>query len=172
MKKVGPNIRSQVNSLKTQALGIRKGGVSRCNAQGCKCCKMLNRSACTVVNNKKVKLARGNCKTYCICYLAVCDICNKPYTGRTVGPLHERINGHRHLYNDILKKVSNNSLHTLDINNDLVYICTRNMDVLTPRILIDISNLQSLKWYHQQISKLKSSSGCIASPELFSASGN
>ena len=119
VKKVGPSIRSQVNSLKVQALGTRKGGMSRCNAPGCKCCKMLNKSACISVNNKKVKLAKGNCKTYCICYLAVCIICEKPYTGRTVGPLHGRVNGHRHLFKVILKKAADNSLHTLDPNNDL-----------------------------------------------------
>ena len=119
VKKVGPSIRSQVNSLKTQALGTKKGGVEKCNAKGCKCCRMLNRSSCTLVNGKKVKLARGNCKTYCICYLAVCDVCDKPYTGRTVGPLHGRVNGHRHSYKDILKKVANGSLHTLDTDNDL-----------------------------------------------------
>ena len=74
VKKVGLSIRSQVNNLKVQALGTRKGGISRCNALGCKCCKMLNKSASIIVNNKMVKLAKGNCKTSC--YLSVCDIFN------------------------------------------------------------------------------------------------
>ena len=80
---------------------------------------MLLTSASTVVNRKKIRLAHGSCKTYNICYLGICNICNKPYTGRTVDPLRTRINGHRHSYREVLKKAADNNLQKLDTNNDL-----------------------------------------------------
>ena len=119
VKKVGPNIKCQVNNLKNQALGTKKGGAEKCKGRGCKCCGMLNLNSATVVNDKKVRLAKGTCKTYNICYLAVCDICNKPYTGRTVDHMHNRVSGHRHKYVEILKKYEEGTLQTLDTNNDL-----------------------------------------------------
>ena len=121
VKKVGPNIKSQVNNLKHQALGTKNGGVIKCNGRGCKCCRMLLSSPFTVVNNRKIRLAHGSCKTYNVCYLAVCGICDKPYTGRTVDPLHRRINGHRHLYKEVLKKSEDNNLQTLDTSNNDLY---------------------------------------------------
>ena len=86
VKNVGPNIKSQVNDLKHQALGTKNGGLEKCNGPGCKCCRMLLTSTSTVVNKKKIKLAHGSCKTYNICYLGLCNICDKPYTGRTIDP--------------------------------------------------------------------------------------
>ena len=115
VKKVAPNIKSQINTVKQQALGIMK----KCNGRGCKCCKMINLSPLTTVNNKKIRLASGSCKTYNIIYLAVCSLCQKPYTGRTVDPLHKRINGHRHLYKEVLKKSDAGTLDTVDTTNDL-----------------------------------------------------
>ena len=119
VKKVGPSIRSQVNTLKKQALGMCKSGVVKCNAPRCKCCKMLDQSSSTVINNKKIRLAKGNCKTFNTCYLGVCVICDRPYTGRTVQYLHKRVNGHREKYLDILKKAEENTLDSLDTSNDL-----------------------------------------------------
>ncbi len=119
VKKVGPSIRSKINNVKTQALGTKKGGVEKCHGRGCKCCRMLNRSSCTVVNKKKIKLAKGTCKTYNVTYLAVCDICHKPYTGRTVQPIHKRVDGHRHVYKEILKASLSNNLDSVDTSSDL-----------------------------------------------------
>jgi len=121
VKTVGPNIKSQVNDLKHRALGTRKGGVVKCNGPGCKCCRMLLPSASTFVNNKKIKLSHGSCKTYNICYLGLCNICDKPYIGRTVDPLHIRVNGHRHWYRDVVKKAALNKLNKLDISNNDLY---------------------------------------------------
>ena len=53
-----------------------------------------------------------------ICYLALCDICGKPYTGRTVEEMHLRINGHRSLYKDVLKRSEANTLEEIDSNTD------------------------------------------------------
>ena len=83
---------------------------------------MLNLNSSTVVNDKKVRLAKGTCKTYNICYLAVCDICNKPYTGRTVDPMHNRSSCHHHKLVEIsgtCGKYEEDTLQTLDTNNDL-----------------------------------------------------
>ena len=66
-----------------------------------------------------MKLTQGNCKSYNICYLANCCICGKPYTGRTVGPLHKRSTGHRNCYREILKRAENHTLEELDMDNDL-----------------------------------------------------
>ncbi len=91
----------------------------KCKGRGCKCCRMLNSAPFTVVNGKKIRLASGTCKTYNICYLAVCGICNKPYTGRTIDEMHNRVNGHRHTYREVLEKSEQNNIASLDTNNDL-----------------------------------------------------
>ncbi len=119
VKKVGPNIKCQVNNLKRQALGTEKGGVKKCKGHGCKCCKMLNSAPFTMVNGRKVRLASGTCKSSNICYLAVCELCNKPYTGRTVDEMHNRVNGHRHMFREVLKKSEENNIASVDTDNDL-----------------------------------------------------
>ena len=108
VKKVGSNIRSHVNGLKQQALGTKRGAASKCNGRGCKTCKMLIQVPKVIVGNKTIKLSKGSCKSYNICYLALCNICNKPYNGRTVDPLHQRINGHRSHYKEVLRKTAAN----------------------------------------------------------------
>ena len=59
VKKVGPSIRSQINSLKKQSLGIKKGSAIKCGARGCKTCQMLIEAPTTQVAGKKVKLTQG-----------------------------------------------------------------------------------------------------------------
>ncbi len=118
VKKVGPNIRSQVNTLKHQAIGTKKGSANRCNGPGCKACNMLIRSPFVMVRNKKVKLTNGSCKTRNVCYLALCEICRKPYTGRTIDQINNRISGHRHVYKEILKKAEENNLQDIDASDD------------------------------------------------------
>jgi len=119
VKKVGPSIRSHINSLKKQALGIKKGGAKKCGARGCKTCQMLIETPYTQVTDNKVELSQGTCKTYNICYLAKCKICDKSYTGRTVDPLHKRINGHRQHYREVLKEAEEkNTLEEIDTSKD------------------------------------------------------
>ena len=165
VKKVAPNIRSQVNALKHQALGTVKGGLKKCHGRGCKCCKMINLSPFQTVNNRKIRLASGTCKTFNIIYLAVCQICNKPYTGRTVDPLHKRINGHRHLYKEVLKKSETGSLDNLDTTNDMFTLglhlyqehgCRNplDFDVHLKFAILEVVNpsdieVKELKWMHQ-----------------------
>ena len=119
VKKVGPSIRSHINSLKKQALGIKKGGAEKCGSRRCKTCKMLIETPHTLVNGTKVKLSQGSCKTYNICYLAKCKICDKSCTRRTMDPLHKRINGHRQHYKEILNEADEkNTLEDIDTNKD------------------------------------------------------
>ena len=116
---MGPNIRSHVNGLKQQALGTTRGSAVKCNARGCKTCGMLIESSQVKVGKRKVKLAKGSCKSYNICYLAICQLCQKPYTGRTVDVMHGRVSGHRHCYTEILKKVAANEPTNFDTDSDL-----------------------------------------------------
>ena len=163
VKKVGPNIKCQINNLKRQALGTIKGGVGKCKGRGCKCCHMLNSATSVVVNGRKVRLAHGTCKTGNICYLAVCSICNKPYTGRTVDYMHNRVSGHRYKFFEILRNSGNLDtidsecdLYTLGLHLHLEHGCTDPKDfdryfrfsileVVSPSNI----NVKEFKWMHQ-----------------------
>ena len=56
-----------------------------------------------IVNDKSVKVAGGNCSSYNIIYLFLCDICNKPYTGRSVRPLSTRTGEHRRAFVHVIQ---------------------------------------------------------------------
>ena len=119
VKKVGPNLKTHTNTLKHQALGIKRGNATKCGIQGCKTCCMIMKDQFVIINNKKVRLSAGNCKTRNICYLGRCKICNKPYTGRTVNLMHKRVNGHRHSYKELIKSIASGTLDELDTTSDL-----------------------------------------------------
>ena len=119
VKKVGPNLKTYVNTLKQQALGTKRGSAKRCGGRGCKTCSILIKSPFVMMRNKKVHLSEGTCKTYNICYLARCRICDKFYTGRTVGPLHKRINGHRDSYTAVIRSIAEDNQLEIDSNSDL-----------------------------------------------------
>ena len=67
------------------------------------CCNLLMGVDSLRLNDKLVRCAPGNCKTYNIIYLVQCSLCEKAYTGRSVQHLHERINEHRSKYYEILE---------------------------------------------------------------------
>ena len=117
VKKVGPNLKSRLNQLKRQALGTKRGKASMCGGRGCKTCQMLMKTSIATVGGKKIKLMEGSCKTKNVIYLAQCQICEKPYTGRTVDEIHNRNSGHRHYFKEILKQI--NDLQEIDTNSDL-----------------------------------------------------
>ena len=119
VKKVAPNIRCHVNNLKQQALGTKKGVAEKCNARGCKTCQMLIQCSKIKVGKRVIKLSKGSCKSYNINYIGICQICKKPYTGRTTNPLYVRNSGHRHHYNEILKKIAKNEPVDFDTTSDL-----------------------------------------------------
>ena len=119
VKKVGPNLKSNLNQLKKQALGTKRGKASMCGGRGCKTCRLLMRNPTTTVGGKKIKLMEGTCKSRNIIYLAQCQICEKPYTGRTVQQLQKRTKGHRHCYRELLKKIDDDNLQDIDTDSDL-----------------------------------------------------
>ena len=90
-----------------------------CHGRGCKTCPMTMKKSEVIVANQKIKLLEGSCKTYNTCYLAQCSICDKSYTGRTVNPLHKRINGHRECYKEVLRQTSNTSKKEIDTDSGL-----------------------------------------------------
>lgn len=118
VKKVGPNIKSKVNTLKHQALGIKRGSATKCNGRGCKTCKMIMTTPFAMIRGKKVILSQGSCKTYNTCYLGQCTICKKPYVGRTVEEIHKRVCGHRRKYKEILKRAEERTLEEVDTSSD------------------------------------------------------
>ena len=104
---------------KISLLGTKRGKANRCGGRGCKTCEMLITDPVSTVGQKKIKLTEGTCRSNNICYLAQCSICEKSYTGRTVDPLQKRINGHRHCYKEILRKVEDGNLQDIDTQSDL-----------------------------------------------------
>ena len=59
------------------------------------CCKLIGTENADTVNGLPVSTAPGNCRTKNTIYLVTCKLCDKPYIGRTVQPLRERMSGHR-----------------------------------------------------------------------------
>ena len=59
------------------------------------CCKLIGSEKKDIVNGLSVPCAPGNCKTKNIIYLVTCKLCDKPYLGRTVQCLCDRMSGHR-----------------------------------------------------------------------------
>ena len=78
----------------------------------------IRRTKKVEVNDKKINLPHGTCKSSNICYLAKWSICKKSYTSRTIDPLHVRINGHRSIYKEVLKRSSENTLEELSTDKD------------------------------------------------------
>lgn len=107
VKKTAPSIGSKLSCLKSMSLGIRPEGVSKCSDTRCQCCKMFPKSPVNKLktNGCEVSLPSGNCKSKNVVYLASCKLCtDNSYIGRTVQPLHKRVNGHRSSFNKVVRK--------------------------------------------------------------------
>ena len=63
VKKVGPNLKTHVNTLKHQALGTKRGKAKKCGAQGCQTCGMIITEPSIMIRNRKIRLSEGSCKT-------------------------------------------------------------------------------------------------------------
>ena len=103
VKKTGPSLRNRLINTNNLALGDKYGLTKPCNQRNCKCCKMVSKKETFKVNNKIVKTATGNCSSYNIVYLFVCNVCKKPYVGRSTRALNTRTGEHRRAYYDILE---------------------------------------------------------------------
>ena len=113
---------------------------------------MLIESPQITVGKRKIKLSKGSSKSYSICYLTLCELCEKPYTGRTVDVIHRRISGHRHCYTEILKKTAADEPTDFDKDHGLTdpnafnqYFKFGILEVVTPG---DIEK-KEFKWMHK-----------------------
>ena len=113
VKKTGANVGSKLSVLKSIALGKNKGKTVPCrNHRNCKCCKLIGENI-DEVNGRYVSSAPGTCKSKNVIYLVSCTLCKKPYTGRTVQYLQNRMSGHRECYYKVLQNDEE-----VDDNND------------------------------------------------------
>lgn len=103
VKKTGANIGSKLAILKSVALGGKRGRTSPCNNhRNCMCCVLFGGDDTEVVNGIPISSAPGNCKSKNVIYLVVCKHCHKPYFGRTVQLIQNRMSGHRECFYKVL----------------------------------------------------------------------
>ena len=98
VKKNGPNLGNMLPVLKSLALGQKSGPTNPYHAKNCKCCPLIMIDPLSEINGHPATSAPGTCKTKKVIYLAVCKLCSKPYTGRTVQMIGKRMNGHRECF--------------------------------------------------------------------------
>ena len=120
VKRTAPSVGSKLAVLRKMSLGIRWGGTSKCgDSSGCQCCNVTPTTPLSkvTVNGQKVNLPTGNCKSKNIIYLAQCNLCvDNYYVGRTVQPLHKRVNGHRQGFANVVSK-GPNCVESLDTDD-------------------------------------------------------
>ena len=105
VKKTASNIGSKLSILKSLALGRKSGLTVPCNNHSnCMCCKLIGNEKIDTVCGLPVPCAPGNCKTKNVIYLVTCKLCDKPYIGRTVQCLCDRMSGHRHNFYKVLSQ--------------------------------------------------------------------
>ena len=168
-KKTAPSIGSKLSVLKKMSLGISRGGTTKCSSSPttkCQCCKVIapDPKSEITVNGQKVLLPNGNCKSKNIIYLSECNLCtNNCYVGRTVQPLHKRVNGHRQGFTNVVRNDLNygnivsdsEDTHCLGIHLFNEHGITSNFNnYLTFHVLEHVSPLQMEKSEHLWIHKL------------------
>ena len=103
----GPNLKSLLFKRKNLALcSLDSGGFVSSKKCGSRCqtytlisnTEFLNHNGCAM------KTVGGDCKSWNVVYCFQCKICNNKYVGKTVDPLHERMNGHRHKYDNVMRQ--------------------------------------------------------------------
>ena len=77
------------------AVGVPSQRLATCNVSGCLTCKLVDPAMSLYHNNNQINTAGGNCKSWNVVYCFQCKLCNILYVGKTIDPLHERVNGHR-----------------------------------------------------------------------------
>ena len=124
--KRGPNLKDILFKRKSLALQDEKGSVTkpcsnpehRKRGAKCQCCQLLSGRSLVTNNKKSVKCKGGTCKSNNVIYVATCKLCsqNNVYTGKTVNPLRDRVNGHRSGYYDFARKVKADPNFSIDFN--------------------------------------------------------
>ena len=113
VKKTAANVGSKLSVLKSIALGKKRGKTVPCRAHGnCKCCRLIGENV-DEINGCAISTAPGSCKSKNVIYLVSCKLCGKPYTGRTVQYIHNRMSGHRDCFYKVLRNDED-----VDINSD------------------------------------------------------
>ena len=103
VKKTGSNIGCKLSILKSIALGKKSGPTLPCNNHAsCMCCTLIGDKNVEIANGLPVPCAPGNCKSKNVIYLVTCKICHKPYIGRTVQLVQNRMSGHRECFYKVL----------------------------------------------------------------------
>ena len=105
-KRVAPSLRSVLCNSKQIGKGPKSGGTKACGKVRCICCPLILNANSVKLNGKIIYPASGNCSTEMVIYGGICSFksCFAPYVGRTVQPLHKRINGHRSAYGEYCEK--------------------------------------------------------------------
>ena len=125
-----PNIKDLLFKRKSLALGSTSDDVmvpcshyKKCRGRGriCQCCSLVSGSRYIKSNGTTVKTMGGNCKSFNVVYCAQCKLCDKynTYVGKTVTPLHERMNKHRTSFTSIVKILQTNKTSTTTNLNNL-----------------------------------------------------
>ena len=148
------------------SLGTGVGGTSTCgNPTQCHCCSAVPPIPIpkVSVNGQEVVFPNGNCKSRIVIYLAQCNLCDdKWYIGRTVQPLHKRVNGHRQSFATVVNKGLNyvNSLDNDDSFRLGIHLLTEHgitsgfNDAFTFHVLEHVSPLQMEKCEHLWLHRL------------------
>ena len=108
---------------------------------------MMGETPSIDIRGASVFLAGGNCKTSLLIYLAICLECTKPYMGKTVNMLRNRINGHRSHLKDMLTADKNTNELLIDDTNCLAahaYFCHGTIDNKGFNLLYKFSIVQIL----------------------------
>ena len=103
MKKTGTSLRKKLVKVRHLAVAGESRTV-RCNRKNCGTCDLFAGGQVYFINNRNVKPAHGDCRSYNVVYCFMCNHlnCNKNYVGRTVQHLKSRVNEHRSRYYKLL----------------------------------------------------------------------
>lgn len=112
VRKTGTSLRSKLVKVRhlTQSSSAPSKTVP-CKHRNCGSCKIISDAESHEINDHITKSAPGNCSSYNVVYIFICNICDKNYVGRTVQKLRERVNNHRSSFYRLL---NNPNLEILD----------------------------------------------------------
>ena len=105
VKRTGTSLRKKL--VKVRHLAAAGGSrTTPCNRRNCGTCALIAEGQLYVINNQNVKPAHGDCRSYNVVYIFMCNHCDKNYVGRTVQHLKSRVNEHRSKFYKLLSDPS------------------------------------------------------------------